>query len=150
MQKILLKISIISIGLSVSYFAGALSYSIGTLAQPGPGLYPLLVGVLLILASVGVFTSTLLRPSIKSIEFPKGRGLWQLLFITAVMIVYAVALPYIGHLLAAAIVVFGVLQAMGLRQWYLKIGLTVALSLGSFYLFDILLKVPLPRGWLLN
>lgn len=149
MQKILLRVGIISIGLSVSYFAGALSYSVGTLAQPGPGLYPLFVGALLILASVGVFVSTLLRPSVKSIEFPEGRGIRQLLSITAVMIVYGVALPYTGHLLAAAIVVFGVLQAMGLRRWYIKIGLTVALSLGSFYLFDILLKVPLPRGVLL-
>lgn len=150
MQKILLSIGIISIGLSVAYFAGALSYSAGTLAQPGPGLYPLFVGALLILASVGVFVNTLLRPSIKSIEVPRGRGLLQLLSVTAVMIVYAVTLPYLGHLLAAAIVVFGVLQALGLRQWYLKIGLTVALSFGSFYLFDILLKVPLPRGILLN
>jgi len=150
MRKILLRISLISIGLSGLYFGGALTYPVGTMAQPGPGLYPLFVGSLLIIASVGVFTTTLLEPSTKPMEFPRGRDLWRLLSITAVMIVYAVALPIIGHLLAAAIVSFGVLQAMGLRSWYLKIGLTVFLSLGSFYLFDILLKVPLPRGVFLH
>jgi hypothetical protein len=28
----------------------------------------------------------------------------------------------------------------------MKIGFTIAIALGSYYLFDVLLQVPLPRG----
>jgi hypothetical protein len=64
------------------------------------------------------------------------------------MLAYFILLPFIGHLIASLIVVFAGLHLMGGLRWPLKILLTFSISVGSYYLFVILLAVPLPKGTL--
>jgi hypothetical protein len=45
-----------------------------------------------------------------------------------------------------AMVVGFLLLALERKGWVLGIGLTLVMAAGSFYLFDTLLRVPLPRG----
>ena len=54
--------------------------------------------------------------------------------------------PTAAAIIAAVVATFMALQALGGLRWPLKIGLAVAFGLGSYYLFDTLLGVPLPRG----
>ena len=146
MQRTLLGADITAILLSLLYLLGGLSYSMGTLDQPGPGLYPLFVGILLLIASVGSLVTHVMKPAKGNLEWPKGKDLWRVVVVTAGAISYVVFLPYLGHLLASMVAIFIVLHTMGLSSWPLKIGFTVAIALGSFYLFDVILNVPLPRG----
>jgi len=146
MQRVLLGVDIAALLLSVLYLIGAIGYPRGTMDQPGPGIYTLFVGSLLIIASIGSIVTDLLKPAQDKLVLPKGRGLGRVLIVTGASVTYVLLLPYAGHLLSAIMLVFFVLHTMGLTSWPMKIGFTIAIALGSYYLFDILLMVPLPRG----
>ncbi len=148
MQRALIGVDIAALVLSILYLIGALGYPMGTMEQPGPGRYPVLVGALLIIASIGSLAHNLWKPATGTLSLPKGRNLVRVLTIIAGTFAYVVLLPYTGHLIAAVVTVFIVLQTMGLSSWLWKIGFTVLIALGSYYLFDVILNVPLPRGFL--
>jgi putative tricarboxylic transport membrane protein len=142
----LLGVDVVAIALSTLYFITALGYPMGTLDQPGPGRFPVFIGGFLVIASTGSLIYDWFRPRSGELSLPKGAGLGRVLSITAATIAYVILLPYIGHVLAAVIIVFVVLQTMGLSNWLTKIAVTAAMALGSYYLFDVLLQVPLPKG----
>jgi hypothetical protein len=148
MQRAHLVVSVVALALSVVYLIGALEYPMGTMEQPGPGRYPLFVGALLLLASIGSLVTNLLKPAEGELHLPKGKELGRVVTVIAGTVAYVVLLPYAGHLVASIVTVFIVLQAMGLSSWPLKIGFTVLIALGSYCLFDLILNVPLPKGFL--
>jgi putative tricarboxylic transport membrane protein len=149
MRRVLLWVDAIALLLGGIFLWEAFNYDRGTLEQPGPGFYPISVGIFLVIASLGSLVTDLLKPAQGKLDLPKGRDLGRVLFVTAGTIAYVLLLPYAGHLLSATLVVFIVLHTLGLPSWFMKIGLTIVLALGSYYLFDIVLKVSLPRGILL-
>jgi putative tricarboxylic transport membrane protein len=134
--------------LGIAYLLYALRYDRGTSAQPGPGLYPILVGALLITVAIGTLVSAVINPPSGHIHWPKGTERVRLFGIIAVSVFYALALEHVGYLLCGGIVVLVCLQMMGMRSWRLKIGLTLLMTAVSFFLFDKILSVPLPRGFL--
>ena len=148
MRRTLLSVDSVALILSSLYLWGALGYRRGTMDQPGPGLYPLFVGVLLVVASIGSIVTDLVNPAQGELEIPKGKDLGRMLTVLGAAAAYVLLLPYAGHLLSAIMLIFIVLHAMGLTSWPMKIGFTIGLALGSYYLFDILLMVPLPKGFL--
>jgi len=148
MQRAHLIVDIVALALSVLYLIGGLTYPMGTMEQPGPGRYPLFVGVLLIIASIGSLVTDLSNPAKGDLRLPRGRDLGRVLAVIAGTVAYVVLLPYTGHLIASVVTVFTVLHTMGLSSWPPKIGFTVVIALGSYYLFDVILNVPLPRGFL--
>ena len=147
MQRTLLGVDIAALLLSLLYLWGALDYPRGTMAQPGPGLYPIFVGTLLVIASIGSIVTDLLKPAQGELEIPKGKDLGRVLTVLGGAVAYVLLLPYAGHLLSSMLTIFVVLHAMGLSSWPMKIGFTIVIALGSYYLFDMLLMVPLPRGF---
>ena len=132
--------------LSLAYMWIAFGYERGTLAQPGPGLYPQLVGVLLVIASICSLVTEMRNPAPRGVVLPKGRDLGRVISVTAGAGAYVALLNYAGHLLSSILVVFIVLHTMGMTSWPMKIGVTIAIALGSYYLFDVVLMVSLPRG----
>jgi len=56
------------------------------------------------------------------------------------------ALERLGYRVTMAIVVAFLLLGLERKGWALGLGLTIVMAWGSFYLFDTLLRVPLPRG----
>lgn len=132
--------------LSALYLVEGLRYSWGTASQPGPGLFPLVVGVLLLLGSLGTGVEAVLRRDRDEFAWPRGAALTRMVAILLATLGYVVLLPYLGHPFAATLVSLVILQVMGLRRWPMKIGLAPALGLGSHFLFDAFLGVPLPMG----
>jgi putative tricarboxylic transport membrane protein len=146
MRKTLLGVDVAALILSCLYLWGALSYSRGTFAQPGPGLYPLFVGALLVLASIGSILTDFLKPYEGGLEIPKGKDFRRMLTVLGAGVAYVVILPFGGHLVAAMVTMFVVMQAMGTRSWIMKIGFTLLTGLVFYGLFDRLLQVPMPQG----
>ena len=146
MRRALLGMDVAALLLGVLYLWVAFGYDRGTLDQPGPGFYPQFVGTLLVIASICSMVTHLLRPAQRKLVLPKGRDLGRVLSVMAGTVAYVILLNYAGHLLSSILVVFIVLHTMGMTSWPMKIGLTIAIALGSYYLFDVVLKVSLPRG----
>jgi hypothetical protein len=106
-----------------------------------------MVAGLLLLSSLATAWQTRSMAGV-AIEWPQGAGRWRMAAILLAVIAYIALLPNLGHLIASAVTTFISLQALGGLRWPTKILLAVFLGVGSFYLFNHLLGVPLPgRIW---
>ena len=104
---------------------------------PGPGLLPTAMGVLIITMAAISF----LRPEVSRIELPYFR---RIAIILASLIGYAVLLEPLGYVVATAILLGFLLLAFAeQRRWWQPIS-AVAVSFATYYVFRILLSVPLP------
>ncbi|MHB9096517.1 MAG: tripartite tricarboxylate transporter TctB family protein [Syntrophales bacterium] len=116
---------------------------LGTAHHPGPGYVPLLIALLLILFGTILIFSGKRAPSIRSVSWPEAPHAIAILaccvFTTAMM----ERIGYRVTMLIALGFLFGVMERI--KPW-LAATLTAGLALGSFWLFDSLLRVPLPRG----
>ena len=147
MGRTLIILAITGIILSLSYIVEALHYPWGNLAQPGPGFYPLLIGILLGVGFLGTGLEAALLKSSRKVDWPRGASLGRVVAIALGGLGYVLFLPFLGHPVAGGLVTLVVLQAMNLPSWPLKIGLSLANGFGSFFLFSVLLGVPLPMGF---
>jgi putative tricarboxylic transport membrane protein len=136
----------IFLALDIIYLFQAFHYQMGSLAQPGSALYPVFAGAVLMVGAIGMLVSTLLKPPAGATDWPRGVERVRVLSIIAVSLFYAFALEFLGYALCGAIAFLVCLQVMGMRSWWLKVGLTVVVTALSFILFDRLFSVPLPRG----
>jgi len=130
--------------LGIIFMVTASSYSMGSMAQPGAGIYPVFVGVLLLLSSIGIGLEVRSKPALDKLEWPKGKGGWRLLTLVGGIVAFIILLRYLGYLPASTVLTLLALHAMEMRSWLLKIGVTLTFSLASYFLFAILLGVPLP------
>ena len=118
-------------------------YPIGTLAEPGPGYLPFALGIMLAGFGVLVAIAGGQSPPFRWHRFtdgPKG------IAILAGLGFAALALEQLGYRITIAVLLLYYLGILERRPWLRTIVLTVIVSLGSHYLFDRLLRVPLPIG----
>jgi len=135
--------------LALLYLAKALTYGRGTLDDPGPGLYPIAVGLLFLIGAIGTAIEASLdagRGADDTVAWPTGAASWRMVALIAVSLAYVFLLPWAGHPVAAALVTLVALEVMGLQGWPLKIVLAAVAGIGSHWLFAVVLGVPLPRG----
>ena len=147
MRRALFILAITGIAVSLFYIAEAFRYPWGNLAQPGPGFYPLLIGILLVIGFLGTGFEAALSTYPRKVDWPRGASLGRVVAIALAGMGYVLLLPYLGHPVTGGLVTLVVLQAMNLPSWPLKIGLSLANGFGSFFLFSVLLGVPLPMGF---
>ena len=130
------------------YLTQALKLPLGTAAKPGAGFYPVIVAVFACVVALVASARAFVSPQGVRAEAPSGatdpaqrRRVWGAV---AALAGFCLALPWIGYLIAAFAFVSVVLWGLGGR-WQAAL-LTGALgSAGSYYLFGVLLGVPLPE-----
>jgi len=116
---------------------------LGTHSQPGPGYFPLLLALLLIIfGGILIFQGRSSR-SIRSISWKESPHAVAILGCCVFATLFLERIGYRITMIALLGFLFGILERM--RLW-LVLSLTLGLALGTFWVFDTLLKVPLPRG----
>ncbi len=116
----------------------------GDLAHPGPGLYPLVVGVLAILAgATGLVEERRSAPSAAGTSVAADPKPW--IFVAA-MSVGIIALPTLGYLVSALITGTAVSWAAGQRTWWKALLTGAVLAVVSSLVFRDLLDVYLPAS----
>jgi hypothetical protein len=121
----------------------SLAFPLGSLRRPGPAFTPLALALLLIVLGAAVFAMG--RASRRLAEL--GWHEWR--HAVAIFVACAFAawgLERLGYRLTMAAVVAFLMLVVERRGWALGLALTVVVPWGSFFLFDTLLHVPLPRG----
>jgi putative tricarboxylic transport membrane protein len=141
-----LAVGILGVLVSIIYLAFTLNYPMGGLANPGPGVFPLFVGILLLISSIGISLRVKSGSTSGEAEWPKGKGRARVLAILAACLMYVVALPYLGYLIDIVGVSVVVLHVMGMRSWAVKIGVALVTGILSLLLFNVVLGVQLPQG----
>jgi putative tricarboxylic transport membrane protein len=140
----------LAIGLFLSICSS--NYEIGSLLQPGPGSYPLLLGLLLIALSLKLLLSDRLQKHSSDKENttpPSTSAGWKrVLVIVLILIVAVFCFETIGYLLTFFFMVMFLMISARSKNWR-QILLTSFLSaLGVYLVFVLLLKQPLPIGLL--
>jgi putative tricarboxylic transport membrane protein len=136
---------------SGGYLLASTPLSRGTGARPGPGFFPLAIGAFLCAVALAYLVAALRGAtgvaSAADVLAPDARG--RVLATAATLIGSCLLMPLIGYPAVAFFFVLLLLRALGGRRWS-TIGATAVVSAAvSYYLFAVLLGVPLPRGpWL--
>jgi hypothetical protein len=136
------------------YLAVALGFPVGSAAKPGPGFFPVAVGAFLCAVAI-LFLVTALRrrprASGASMAAPllsegaRGRAAAT----AGGLVGFCLLLPWIGYPLAAFLFVGLLLKRLGGGGWTAALAVALLAAAASYYLFAVLLGVPLPRGvWL--
>jgi hypothetical protein len=116
---------------------------LGTIANPGPGYVPVLLAVGVLVA--GVLVAVLSRSTATLAE--AGWSEWRhSVVIVAVCAFVALALERLGYRLTMGVACVALLGVLERKPLVVTVLVAAGLSAGTYFLFDTLLRVPLPRG----
>ncbi len=116
---------------------------LGTASHPGPGYFPLLLAILLIVLGAILIARGKYAKKIRSVSWPEAPHAVAILGCCLFISLFMETIGYRLTLLLTLGFLFGVMERI--KVW-LTLVLTLGFSLGTFWLFDSLLRVPLPRG----
>lgn len=127
----------------VCFAVGATNYSLGESARPGPGYFPLGLGVLLaILGAIILFKSLVIETEDGD---PIGSIAWKpLAIVVASIVVFGLLLPRLGMIVTIPILIFMV--SLAGQEFKLKdvIINAIVLTIASWALFDYGLDLTIP------
>lgn len=131
----------IPLALGVAGVAAALGLKVGTPADPGPGLWPLVASLLLVSTSaILAFTKT-----------PPGEtealGRSSLLVLVGVvsLVIFVGAIPLIGFEFPCLFLMLLWTKALHGETWKVSILTSVSVVLAAYVLFVFALRIPLPH-----
>lgn len=122
----------------------SLGYGFGSLARPGPGLYPFFVGV-----AIAVFSFFLLASEIRSraSKPPLDKdGARTLVLMAATFCLWIVVMPLLGYVVVTLLATYAFCKVMKLEGWAKPLAVSAGTALFTYLLFDYWLYIDLPRG----
>jgi putative tricarboxylic transport membrane protein len=124
---------------------------IGTFRKSGTGLFPLCLGILLMVLSGLFLLQRFLKrqttdKKIPITETPGSTA--QMIFFFAVMVFATLFLNRLGYPLTSFLLLLALLKILGMKRWSLNILLSLGTSAVCYLLFVQWLKIPLPKGWI--
>lgn len=147
MRRLPVAAAVAFLGASALYVVQATRLPLGSLEQPGPGLFPVAVGTLL-LAAGGAFLWQALGPAREGVGAPDARGTARVIGVAGTLVAFCLALPWLGYGGAAFGLLVALLHLFGLARWSVVAAVALLTTAASYYLFAFLLGVPLPGGFL--
>lgn len=131
------------IAIGVAFAVGAMNYTFGVSARPGPGYFPFLLGVIMaILGAIVLFTSLTIQTEDGE---PIGGIAWKpLLLILGAVIVFGAALPRLGMVVTVPLLI--IISSLGGDEFHWKgaVATSVILTLGSYFIFVKGLNLTIP------
>jgi putative tricarboxylic transport membrane protein len=146
---------ILAVGLV--YGIMALNMPRGRLSYPGPGLFPLIIGIFLIATALGCLLQEILPrkrgadPSASPLPSqdsaaPGDRNINKTFQLMALMIGYTLALKPLGFLISICTFMVVAIRIFGYRRWVPALVMAAVIAGISYVSFVLWLKVPLPLG----
>ncbi len=121
----------------------------GSIRNPGPGFYPLWLGILLGVMSIGLFVMVSRQKEGAKILrdiFTKEIRWVKILLVIVALILYGILMDYIGFLILTFLLLAFLLRAIEPQPWKAVIGWALFGSVGSYLVFEIWMKLRLPKG----
>jgi hypothetical protein len=116
---------------------------LGSLHNPGPGYMPVVLALLLVVSGALVAASGGRGPRLRAIGWSEApRALTIVLAGSATTLI----LEPLGYRVAMTLLLLFLIGVVERRRPLLALTVSVGLAVLTFYVFDTLLRVPLPRG----
>ena len=143
-------VALVVVAASGAYLQSGLALPLGTTARPGPGFFPLAIGAFgAVMALVWTVAAFRRAPAAAAEAGISGEERARVAATTAALIGFCFLLRWVGYPVAALVFVTLLLRWLG-AGWRSAVVTGVASAAVSYYLFGVLLNVPLPRGFLLD
>jgi putative tricarboxylic transport membrane protein len=137
--------------LAVAMIWAALGLPLGDLHKPGPGFFPFWLGVIMGAMSIGLIVQTTLakRSALTIRDILEEDVRWRkVLLVLAALILYAFLMDTIGFLIVTFLLMVALLRFIEPQPWKAVFGWALAGSVGSYLIFEVWMKLRLPKGFL--
>jgi hypothetical protein len=119
----------------------------------GPAALPFTCGLILILLGSILFFQVRKKSEERPREtitpiIPHGAGLTRVVLSIGGMLLSAVLFQFLGYIITLFFLVLLLIRANEPERWKADIFYTLVFTLGSYMVFQVLLKTPLPTGFL--
>ena len=114
----------------------------GTLAEPGPGVFPLLVGVLMSASSIACLVLAIVER--KPVEFGLHADAARPAVLVAALVAFLVLLPRVGFILPSLLLQVVTLQVFGMRGIWRRLAVAAVTTAAAVLLFQTILGVQVP------
>jgi putative tricarboxylic transport membrane protein len=151
--------SLVLILFSLTFLVYTTRYPLDDWASPGPAVFPLLLGGVLLLLAVWQLTRALLTPrtperggekgsNVKALKafFHENQGEAKVLILTSLLVLYILMIQWIGFFVSTFLLIIFSSRLMEAKDWIKPILLSVGLGLFCYFLFEVWLKLSFPRG----
>jgi putative tricarboxylic transport membrane protein len=140
-----------SVGLvfSAGYLGMSIAFPLGELDQPGAGVFPLIVGAGMILASLTTLWEGWQMDKAAQVDLLAGTDRKRLFSLIGLLFGYIVMLPWLGMIIVNMLLCFLLLRILSDLGWLRIFSYSLVISTVFYVVFVTLLKVPMPRGMLL-
>lgn len=128
----------------------SLTYPIGSVSSPGAGIFPILSSIVLMGLSGALIMPSLLKK--KNGENPQRSffnekvGLRQVLSGILALVIFRYLLPVFGFALSTVVLIFYLTKLLGDYSWKFSFFFSLITAFLAFLLFEIGLKIPMPKG----
>ena len=134
---------LVLVGLFVMEESWRLRLPLGSLRNPGPAYLPVVLALLVLVFGAAVFLMGARAARLAAVGWSEWR---HAVAIFGACAFAALALERLGYRVTVTLLLVFLIGVVERRGPLLTMGVALGLALGSFYLFNTLLLVPLPRG----
>ena len=151
--------SLVLILFGVFFLLYDIKYPMDIWANPGPGIFPLMVGAVLVILAAWQLVRDIREPKpeeAKESHEGTGRSIGEFLqryrvetkplLMTAVFVAYLLMVEWVGFFISNFLFVIISSKLMGARDWGRPVALSAGVKLFCYFLFEVWLKLSFPRG----
>ncbi|HBB17503.1 MAG TPA: hypothetical protein DCZ97_11105 [Syntrophus sp. (in: bacteria)] len=151
--------SLVLILFSLTFLVYTTRYPLDDWANPGPAVFPLLLGGVLLLLAAWQLIRALLAPGkpdreerksskVKALKafLRENQGEAKVIILTALLILYIFLVQWLGFFVSTFLLVILSSRLMEAKDWIRPIVLSAGVGLFCYFLFEVWLKLSFPRG----
>ena len=141
--ELILKFILLLLGVVI--VIASVKYGLGTIKQPGTGVFTLVLGVLILVAGLiqTIFTG---KKEDNEPLFQNITEIKRFVFAGLTLILWILGLSYLGFIIMTLVVTLIMSKVIGLEGWLKPIILSLVTSVFIYLLFDYWLYIDLPKG----
>jgi putative tricarboxylic transport membrane protein len=134
--------------LALGYLWMSFGLPFGQIDQPGAAVFPVIVGITLLLSSAAAIWEGFKIDARETVVFPAGANRIRLLALVGLLLGYFLLLPWLGHVLSSILFCMLLMRTLSTLGWPRIVAYSLAITASLYVVFVMLLKLPLPRGLL--
>jgi len=136
----------IGVLLSIVYLYLSDETPFGTLDQPGPRVWPTIVGFMVLLGSAFTLWEAWRMPRDHTFVLPSGAGAKRVILLIALMVGYFLLMEPMGQLFSSILFCALMMRLISPMTWTRIIIASVSICVVMYVLFVVVLQIPMPKG----